>query len=238
MEIDHPEGEAARKSDVLRNLSSKGALPTSVAKLSGSSRIIPSQTDFHFYNNFPEFKNPVAEIDDKSSTLLTNIGASEDLLGKPILLPDDQKVELDEDLATDWLVNVNDEMYERVDVSLDDFKRQRKKEEESGVRTMRVGEDGEENGFQMVYGKKNKKLSGGAERNVEGVAKGALEVKVAAKVKPKVPFHIPSIPRPQDEYKIIVNNTNQPYEHVWLQRSEDGSRFLHPLVCSLLLIIF
>ncbi|XP_057778864.1 protein RRP6-like 2 [Salvia miltiorrhiza] len=226
MEIDHPEGETARKSDALRNLSSKGALPTSVAKLSGSSRIIPTQTDFHFYDNFEEFKNPVSEIDDKSKTLLRNIGASENLLGKPILLPDDKNVELDEDLAFDWLVNVNDEMYERFDVSLDDFKRLRKKEEESGVRTMRVDDEGEENGFQMVYGKKNKKLS---ERNVEGVAKGAQEVKVAAKVKPKVPFHIPSIPRPQDEYKIIVNNSNQPHDHVWLQRSDDGSRFLHPL---------
>lgn len=231
MEIDQPEEENARKSDVLRNLSSKGPLPTSVAKLSGSSRIIPSQKDFHFYNNFQEFKNPVAGIDEKSNTLLRNIGASDNLFGNPILLPDDKDVELDEDLALDWLVNVNDEIYERLDVSLDEFKRLRKKEEESGVRTMRVDDDDQENGFQMVYGKKNKKLSGGAERNVEGVAKGVQEVRVAAKVKPKVPFHIPTITKPQDEFKIIVNNSNQPFEHVWLQRSEDGSRFLHPLVC-------
>lgn len=229
MEIDQPEEENARKSDVLRNLSSKGPLPTSVAKLSGSSRIIPSQKDFHFYNNFQEFKNPVAGIDEKSNTLLRNIGASDNLFGNPILLPDDKDVELDEDLALDWLVNVNDEIYERLDVSLDEFKRLRKKEEESGVRTMRVDDDDQENGFQMVYGKKNKKLSGGAERNVEGVAKGVQEVRVAAKVKPKVPFHIPTITKPQDEFKIIVNNSNQPFEHVWLQRSEDGSRFLHPL---------
>ncbi|KAG6434093.1 hypothetical protein SASPL_105715 [Salvia splendens] len=230
MEIDHPEGETPRKSDCLRNLSSKGSLPTSVAKLSGSSRIIPSETDFHFYNNFEEFKNPIAQINDKSSTLLSIIGASEDLLGKPILLPDDKSVELDEDLAFDWLVNVNDEMYERLDASLDDFKMMREKEEESGVRAMRVDNDAEENGFQMVSGRKNRKSSGGAERNMEGgVAKGAQEVKVAEKVKPKVPFHIPSIPRPQDEYKIIVNNANQPHDHIWLERSEDGSRFLHPL---------
>ncbi|XP_041999201.1 protein RRP6-like 2 [Salvia splendens] len=229
MDIDHPEGETPRKSDRLRNLSSKGSLPTSVAKLSGSSRIIPSETDFHFYNNFEEFRNPIAQINDKSSTLLSIIGASEDLLGKPILLPDDKNVELDEDLAFDWLVNVNDEMYERLDASLDDFKMLREKEEESGVRAMRVDHDGEENGFQMVYGRKNRKGSGGAERNVEGVAKVGQEVKVSEKVKPKVPFHIPSIPRPQDEYKIIVNNVNQPHDHIWLERSEDGSRFLHPL---------
>ncbi|KAH6826496.1 Polynucleotidyl transferase [Perilla frutescens var. hirtella] len=227
MEIDQPEDETSRKSDILRNLSSNGPLPISVAKLSGSSRIIPAQEDFHFYNNFQEFKNPVAEIDEKSKSLLKNMGASENLFGKPILLPDDKDVELDEDLAFEWLENVNDEIYERFDVSLDEFKKLRKKEEESGVRTMRV--DDEENGFQMVYGRKNKKNSGGVERNVEGLAKLGQEVKVAVKVKPKVPFHIPTIPKPQDEYKIIVNNSNQPFEHVWLQKSEDESRFLHPL---------
>lgn len=218
MEIDQPEEENARKSDILRDLSSKGPLPTSFAKLAGSSRVIPSQKDFHFYNNFEEFKNPIAEIDEKSKTLLGKIGASEDLFGNPILLPDDKDVELDGELALDWLVNVNDEIYERIDVSLDEFKILRKKEEESGVRTMRVDRDDQENGFQMVFGRKNKE-------------KGVQEVKVAAKVKPKVPFHVPSIPRPQDEYRIIVNNLNQPFEHVWLQRSEEGSRFLHPLVC-------
>lgn len=227
MEIDQPEDETARKSDALRNFSSKGPLPISVAKLSGSSRIIPARKDFHFYNNFHEFKNPVVEIDEKSKTILKNIGESDNLFGKPILLPDDKDVELDEDLALDWLVNANDEIYERLDVSLDEFKKFRNKEEESGVRTMRVDDD-DENGFQMVYGKKNKKIQG-VGRNVEVAAKGVQEVKVAEKVKPKVPFHIPTIPRPQDEYKIMVNNSNQPFEHVWLQKSEDESRFLHPL---------
>ncbi|KAK6131653.1 hypothetical protein DH2020_034667 [Rehmannia glutinosa] len=228
MEIDQSEDENATRSDVLRDLSAKGPLPTYLAKLSGSSHIIPSQKDFHFYNNFQEFKHPVQEIDQKSKKLLDKVGASENLFGKPIPLPDDKDVELDDDVAFDWLVNVNDEIFERFDVSLDEFKTLRKEEEESGVRTMRVSDDGE-NGFQMVYGKKNKRLVGGLERNVEGEVKGVQEVKVAAKVKPKIPFHVSTIPKPQDEYKIIVNNSNQPFEHVWLQRSEDGSRFLHPL---------
>ncbi|XP_050901233.1 protein RRP6-like 2 [Lathyrus oleraceus] len=47
--------------------------------------------------------------------------------------------------------------------------------------------------------------------------------------KAKVPFHIPTIPRPQDEFTIIVNNANVPFEHVWLQRSDDGQKFIHPL---------
>ncbi|KAF8721242.1 hypothetical protein HU200_023167 [Digitaria exilis] len=43
-----------------------------------------------------------------------------------------------------------------------------------------------------------------------------------------MPFHDPSIPRPQDVYKIIVDNY-KPFEHVWLERSEDGTRRVHPL---------
>ncbi|KAK4483763.1 hypothetical protein RD792_010966 [Penstemon davidsonii] len=220
MNIDESEEKNPKNSDALRKITA-----TSIAKLSGSSRIIPSNKDFHFYNNFPEFKKPVQETDKKSKSLLEIIGKSENLLGKVIKYPDDRDVELDDDVAVDWLMNVNDEIFERVDMSLDDFKRLRKKEEESGVRMMRVdGDDDLENGFQMVYGKKNKK-SLGSEIGMKGVE----EVKVAVKVKPKVPFHIPTIPRPQDEYKIIVNNSNQPFEHVWLQKSEDGSKFIHPL---------
>ncbi|XP_061372685.1 protein RRP6-like 2 [Gastrolobium bilobum] len=49
------------------------------------------------------------------------------------------------------------------------------------------------------------------------------------KRKQKVPFHIPSIRRPQDEYNIRVNNANVPFEHVWLQKSADCERFIHPL---------
>ena len=51
--------------------------------------------------------------------------------------------------------------------------------------------------------------------------------------KSKVPFHIPTIRRPQDEYNIVVNNANMPFEHVWLQRSDDGLSFIHPLVSFL-----
>ncbi|KAL5708750.1 Protein RRP6-like 2 [Ranunculus cassubicifolius] len=44
-----------------------------------------------------------------------------------------------------------------------------------------------------------------------------------------VPFHLPNIPRPQDEFQIFANNLNQPFDHVWLERSVDGSRYVHPL---------
>ncbi|GJZ45919.1 RRP6-like protein 2 [Tanacetum coccineum] len=48
--------------------------------------------------------------------------------------------------------------------------------------------------------------------------------------KAKIPFHIASIPKPQLEYRIVVNNANQPFYHALLKMSEDGSRFIHPLV--------
>ncbi|XP_023643593.1 protein RRP6-like 1 isoform X1 [Capsella rubella] len=47
--------------------------------------------------------------------------------------------------------------------------------------------------------------------------------------KAKVPFHLPTINKPQVEYKIVVNNANKPFEHVLLEKSEDGLRFIHPL---------
>ncbi|TKY62867.1 Exosome component 10 [Spatholobus suberectus] len=47
--------------------------------------------------------------------------------------------------------------------------------------------------------------------------------------KPKVPFHIPTIRKPQYGYNIVVNNANQPFEHVLLEKSDDGQRFIHPL---------
>nr|BAK08205.1 predicted protein [Hordeum vulgare subsp. vulgare] len=47
--------------------------------------------------------------------------------------------------------------------------------------------------------------------------------------KPKAVYHDPSIPRPQDVYLIRVNNCNSPFDHVWLERSDDGTRPIHPL---------
>lgn len=215
------------KAEALRGFTA-GPLPSSIAKVSGSSRGIPIEKDFHFYYNFDEFKLPITQISSNSQSILESIGSSaEQLWSKDMAFPDDN------DDAYDWLVNVNDEVFERFDVSVDEFKRLRKEEEETGVRVMGLVDDDSENGFQLVYGKKKKAV---VEKDCTAAGNSlGVGVKVASRdsktmgTKPKVPFHIPSIPRPQDEYKILVNNANQPFEHVWLQRSEDGSRFIHPL---------
>lgn len=216
MEMDSSEDISKNADDTLRKVTS-GPLPSTVAKLSGSSRGIPTDRDFHFYNNFSEFRTPISEIDKKSKEILEKVGALSELWGKSISLPDD------EEEAGEWLVNINDDVLEKLASSLDEFKLVRKEEEEeTGVKMM---EDSESGGFQLVVGrKKNRKVD-----NAANVEKSEDKVKVAVKGKAKIPFHIPTIPKPQEVYKIIVNNTNQPFEHVWLQRSDDGSRFTHPL---------
>ena len=96
-------------------------------------------------------------------------------------------------------------------------------------------------GFQLVtHGKKKKRASGQEGGGAgSGAVLGAGSVRAltndkgaAPGTKPKVPFHDPSIPRPQDVYKIRVDNY-KPFEHVWLERSEDGTRPVHPLVSAL-----
>lgn len=203
------------RAQLLQNLTT-GPLASSISKLSGSSRGIPSKEDFYYYHNFDEFKVPIEEIARQSQSMLESIGSSAPIWGKEMAFPQE-----DMDDAYDWLVNVNDEVLERFDASVDEFKRIRKEDEETKRPVTAVLDS--ENGFQLVSGKKKKNDD-------------STQVKVVTKdkktvgTKPKVSFHVPSIRKPQEQFNILVNNSNQPFEHVWLPRSEDAHRFLHPLV--------
>ncbi|KAJ4980150.1 hypothetical protein NE237_010930 [Protea cynaroides] len=226
MEIDSlPEETLKQKAETLQALAT-GPLASSVAKLSGSSRGIPSDKDFHFFRNFDDFKLPMKEIAEKSESLLRSIGSSTSVWGKEMIFSEDSEE------SYDWLVNLSDDIIERCDVSMDEFHRLRKKEEDGGKCISSVSS---EDGFQLVYGKKKKVDSRRMENEKGHDSSPGTSVKVASRDKkitgarPRVPFHIPTILRPQDAYKIMVNNSNQPFEHVWLKRSEDGSRFIHPL---------
>ena len=200
-------------------------LASSLSKLSASSRGVPSGKDFHFFNNFDDFKNPIREISNRSTSMLHAINDNAQVWrqqeGPPKAAAAAAFPEADMDDAYDWLVNVNDELLERFDVSADDFGKK---------------EETDSSGFQLVhYGNKKKGPSASA-------SAGASAVKVATKTKPKVPFHIPSIRKPQEEFNILVNNSNQPFQHVWLQqqqRSDDDQTitFIHPLVCFLFAIL-
>ncbi|KAJ6810603.1 protein RRP6-like 2 [Iris pallida] len=207
------------------------SLSSSTARLSNRSRAVPSDKDFHFFNNFPEFKLPVKQIQSLSESSLQTLASSKNLFGggggpeNPPPLPAD----LDE--SYDWLVSLNDDLIERFNVSMDEFKSTREKQE-GKVTNLSILEEG---GFQLVRGKNRgrKKESNGLGGD-QGSAAAAAGVRIGMKEKAvgarsKVPFHIPTIPRPQDQFSIIVNNLNMPFEHVWLERSEDGSRVVHPL---------
>ncbi|OVA16442.1 HRDC domain [Macleaya cordata] len=224
MEIDS-EKSNKQKAEALQALVN-GPLSSSIAKLSGSSRVIPFNEDFHFYNNFEEFKTPVKEMSEKSKSMLKSIGFSKCPLGKPFPFPDDS------DESHDWLVDLSDEIFERFDASVDEFQRVRNKEEEIGRKISSVDS---ESGFQLVCRKNKKGFSKDMEKEEGKNLSPLTSVKMASRDKkttgarPRVPFHIPTIRRPQDEFSIIVNNLNHPFEHVWLDRSEDGTRVIHPL---------
>lgn len=217
--------ELSQKSEALRALSN-GSISSSISELSVSSRVLPSEKDFHFYYNFEEFKVPIDEIGAKSQLMLQQINSAKQLWGgRAIEFPEDV-----DDEAYDWLVNVNDEVIEKFDVSVDEFSRLRKAEEEAAKATPMV----DDNGFQLVCGKKKKGLGvGGMREKEETVASPAVRVverdRKTEGPKQKVPFHIATIRRPQEEHNILVNNSNQPFQHVWLERSDDDLRFIHPL---------
>ncbi|XP_010550642.1 PREDICTED: protein RRP6-like 2 isoform X2 [Tarenaya hassleriana] len=230
-QIELEQSPVSRKAKSLETLIG-GSFPASLSKLSSSSCAIPANKDFHFFYNFDEFKRPTDGIAGNSQSVLETIGDSPQVWGKPMLLSGD----IDGDDAYDWLVNVTDAIYERFDDSMDEFDRIRKKEEEIG---RALGPVTDENGFQMVYGRKQKAVgSDGAvsARGGGGGRGGVIDVKVAERDKKvsvsgkaKVPFHMPTIKKPQEEYNICVNNANHPFEHVWLEKHEDGQRFIHPL---------
>jgi exosome complex exonuclease RRP6 len=228
--------DQVHKAQTLQTLTT-GPLASSLSKLSASSRAVPSGKDFHFFNNFDEFKLPIQEISKKSQSMLETIGSSEARVWgdnkKDMAFPSNTD---DMDDAYDWLVNVNDELLERFDTSADEFRGIRKKEEETGLAGA-----GPDDGFQLVCRKKNnnkKEASRGDSASASAV-KVALKDNKTAGPKPKVPFHIPSIRKPQEEFNILVNNSNQPFQHVWLQRCDDDAQtFIHPLVCVFQLSFF
>ncbi|KAJ1295468.1 hypothetical protein BS78_01G226800 [Paspalum vaginatum] len=214
---------------------SSGPLAAAAARLSARARALPSARDFHFYNNFPAFKSPVAAAAAKADAALGVLGAAPILPARQQPFPGGAA---DLDDAHDWLVALNDDLLERFGASMDEFKAAREEEEATGRRAADAGDDG----FQVVYGKKKKKVgdreeggagAGRAEAfgalSASGSVKMVTKDKAAAPGKAKVPFHIRTIPRPQDVYRIVVDNSSKPFEHALLERSDDGSRPVHPL---------
>ncbi|MED6135924.1 Protein RRP6-like 2 [Stylosanthes scabra] len=172
-------------------------------ELSGSSQRIPTDQSFHhFYLNFNEFKRPIDEIERRSQSMLESIGATTHAWNTGVDFPSDI------DDAYEWVVDMNDELLEWFNESVSEVRKAREEDEEFEEVEL-------ENGLGWVRVKKE----GGV----------VVNKKVEAATKPKVSFHLATVRKPQDVYDIAVNNANVPFEHIWLEKSEDGQRFIHPL---------
>ncbi|KAJ1409106.1 Ribonuclease H-like superfamily [Sesbania bispinosa] len=178
-----------------------------LAELSSSSQRIPSNDDFHFYYKFGEFKRPIEDIAKRSQAMLNKIGSSEHIWGRGSAFP------VDVDDAYEWLVNANDDVLELVEELVDEFRRVKKEEE---------GEEWE-NGFEEKKGAVQLGLLWSGKKESLDPKDGTEDKKA------KVSFHIPTLRKPQYHYNIVVNNANQPFQHVLLRKSDDGQRFIHPL---------
>ncbi|KAK8507533.1 hypothetical protein V6N13_141552 [Hibiscus sabdariffa] len=212
------------------------------SSLSSSSRTFPSNKDFDFFNNFDNFRLPINQIEKTSDSLLQFIGSSSKNRAPNNAINFPNNIESMADVeAYRWLADTKDGILEQFDVSVDEFQMIREKEKET---SRVVGSVSDNNGYQSVQGKKKKKGDGGlvsdsvceSSTRMEGGSSSSPGVKMKKGTlapvttgKAKVSFHIPTIRKPQEEYNILVNNSNQPFVHVWLQKSEDGLCFVHPM---------
>jgi exosome complex exonuclease RRP6 len=183
-------------------------------------------------HNISSFKSPVSV-----GVAATRADSSLGVLGASLLLPKQQPFPTEDlDDAYDWLVASNDDLLEMFAASADEFKALREKEEAHGRKV--AAEEMAGDGLQVVYGKKKKKMGMGEEgvgRSEAFGSSGSVRMATmdragASGPKQKVPFHIPTISRPQDVHRIVVDNTSKPFDHAFLERSDDGARAIHPLV--------
>ncbi|CAI9289671.1 unnamed protein product [Lactuca saligna] len=202
---------------------------SSMSKISGCSGEISSNKNINFYVNFEEFKNPIQETSKKSQLILEYIPSEKLWRKTQKRFP---KTDLKYDDVYNWLININHEMFERFEVSVDEIKKSRYKEQ----KLINLTDDTK---FQLVNLKKekviekdlfvNSNFSNMEANHSSSVKVVSLEDNAMLTQRPKVSFHMNWIPKPQDVYNIVVNNLNQPFQHVWLKTSEDGSRLIHPL---------
>ena len=140
MDLDLPQGESLNQ-DFTKSVAS---LSSSISRLSRSSRAVPSEKDFHFYHNFEQFRSPVKEVAAASHAMLEMIGSSADIWGGEMAMA----YPGDHDDGYDWVVNGNDEAYDRFDAAAEEFRGLRLKQEQRRI------DSGD--GFHLVCGRKKK----------------------------------------------------------------------------------
>ncbi|KEH23542.1 3'-5' exonuclease [Medicago truncatula] len=172
-----------------------------LSALSASLQSIPTSDSFRFHYNLPEFRHLIDQLTQKSQSMLNQIGSSDHIWGHNSSFP------VDVDDGYEWMVNANDDVLELVDEVVDEFHRVLMEQD------MEKGEDGF---FKIKKERKGLILWGDDHGN---------------ETKKKVSFHVHTLRKPQYHYNLAVDNSNQPFEHVWLEKekTEDGERFIHPL---------
>ncbi|KAI3523083.1 hypothetical protein L1887_01139 [Cichorium endivia] len=214
--------EARTQKSLVASSIKNNSFSSSMSKISGCSKGVACSKNFNFYFNFEELKNPIQETSKNPQLILQSI-VYEKLWGKTQMgFPKD---DLKYDEIYNCLINISHEMFDRFDVSLDEIKKSRHK----GQRLIDLTDDNLE---KRKVTEKDLLVNSDC-RNMEANSSSVNIVSSDGNAIPtqrsKVSFHMNWIPKPQDVYKILVNNVNQPFQHVWLQTTDDGSRLIHPL---------
>ncbi|XP_024526441.1 protein RRP6-like 1 [Selaginella moellendorffii] len=160
------------------------------------SRRIPAAEDFHYYSNFSNFRGPVASMNARAQALLSEIGTCKKLRSEASAWPADVEE------SYDWLVGVQDDVLEGVGSALDEL----------GLGAGKRPPD-----FLLRKGKKkNAPFASGNASESKSSTTSQRAVKVASQKKERlpVPFHVRSLPRPQDKFDYPADNSNSPFKHL------------------------
>ncbi|KAJ7524753.1 hypothetical protein O6H91_17G019500 [Diphasiastrum complanatum] len=196
MEDDGASQEEAMANPLLECV--REALPRAIQAVESAAKALPQEEDFHFYSNFSEFKLPIDSIRAQVERILKELGSSAHLRSQPSDWPNDNEE------AYEWLVGVQDDFLEKIDIALDE---------------VQVEKDGDKRGipWELDYGK-TKGSKRRRDGRKEGEGTGRKDVKIAQKERKSkerlpVPFHVKHISRPQDRFDVMVDNSNTPFKH-------------------------
>lgn len=181
----------------------KGPVQDAIHRVERLAEEFPADKDFHFYNNFPQFKTPVRRIQTQVKDLLNDLGLANHLRPQTAGFPSD----LDE--TYDWLVALQDDLMEGIDAAVDQLAKQKS----DGKR----GRPNEKFRTPTKFQKHDGSPSEGAK-----ASKGSDERR-------SVPFHVRSIPRPQNKFDVMVDNSNTPFKHPQVQKLDSQSEGLSAL---------
>ena len=186
------EGSTSTESENLSRLLAETVLelPQTLTDLDRAARHLPIEEDFHFYNNFNAFREPVKALMQRAANVMSQISCLNMLSGASAM-PDD-----DEDLY-EWLVNLQDDLLEHVDTSFDQFKIDRAKK----------GLPAEDDGF-MIQDRKKRRKHGKDVQYESDISKTSI-----TKEKNAIRFHKWELARPQEKFADTVDNSNTPFMH-------------------------